>query len=113
MIGETAFMDCDNLPEEMADSFDKPWNFVGEVKTNLTYLKVHCAKCNPPRKIAPSKLPEPHMVHIVVLLEYPFVTGDMLEVRVYFGICDKCDGVYWARQGPPFKRVSSYIEALA
>jgi hypothetical protein len=46
---------------------------------------------------------------IVDLTRYVFVTDDMIEVLVYFGACPECAAIYWARSGPPFRRVRSCV----
>jgi hypothetical protein len=48
---------------------------------------------------------------MVSLTPRRFVTDDMLEVMVYFGICIECGAVYWARQGPPFRRLNAFVPA--
>jgi len=111
MITETAFMDCENLPAEMASRFDVAWNFVGEVKTNLPHVRVLCHKCAPQVSVwidaCNGSLEDEYMQ--VELRGHLFITEDMLEVVVYFGVCERCDAVYWARQGPPFRMVRNYI----
>lgn len=111
MIKETAFIGCDNPPSVMAGRFDQPWNFIGEVKTDHRYFRCLCEKCN---KREPVFVLQP-MVNdfaplVVVECEgYLFVTDDMIEVVVYFGVRNKCDSVYWARSGPPFRRARSCV----
>lgn len=117
MISETAFLDCENLPAEMVGRFDQPWHFVGEVRRGGPSLYAGCVQChsrrNPlqlrfyPDGIASVCKPVP----IVSMKGYPFITDDMIEVVVYFGVCDDCDAVHWARQGPPFKRARRRVTA--
>ena len=105
MISETTLMDCENIPEEMC-RFDEPWHFVGEVQSGRPYLDIICGKCSPRPAIKVLADLDPSFISFVKvsLRGYPFVTDDMIEVVVYFGICGDCDSAYWARQGPPFTR---------
>ena len=106
-------MDCENVPTEMVEQFDQPWSFMGEVKEGTPYLGVCCGKCNKQtsyaQKLPVLELPKPFRT--VDLQRYLFITDDMLEVAIYFGVCKECDTVYWARQGPPFKRARCLIPA--
>lgn len=116
MISETSLIGADGLPDVMQGRFDKPWHFVGEMKHTPICVNLWCKKCSRSfndfvRAHGPecdwSMQPMPY--HKVTLDRYLFVTDDMLHVFVYFGVCDECDSVYWARQGPPFERVRSYV----
>lgn len=106
MISETAILGCDNLPESMRGQFDKPWNFVGEVKTNRMDLMCHCKKCNMAdvNYFKPQQRATPQRLVFVRMAGHLFVTDDMIEVMVYFGVCQECEAIYWARSGPPFRR---------
>ena len=111
MITETAFFNCDNLPPEMACRFDQPWTFIGEVKTNRLHIECHCSKCareNSKYLWSPATMPVPMCsMQLVSMGGRVFITDDMIEVVVYFGVCEKCDTVHWARSGPPFRRARS------
>ena len=115
MISETALMDCENVPPEMSARFDQPWHFLGEVKGSPYHLHAMCGKCLTLERDSSmwySELPIHYKPPIIVNMKsHLFITDDMLEVRVYFGVCDKCDSVYWARQGPPFKRARCLVPA--
>lgn len=110
MITETAFIGCDNLPQEMAVRLDKGWTFVGEIKTNSLYHNCVCVKCSR-RPISYRARVErlEFRAEVVSLRSYLFVNDDMIEVKVYFGVCEMCDSVYWGRSGPPFRRVRSGV----
>lgn len=113
MISETTLMDCENVPPEMASRFDRPWHFLGEVKTKRPWLQATCNRCDDrPSLFAspPSRLGD-ETYQIVELKGYLFITDDRLEVVVYFGVCPGCDAVYWARQGPPFRRARCLVTA--
>ena len=118
MIRETSFLDCENCPEEMSSRFDVPWNFVGEVKGDRPYLVVACGKCRSDvfediYKYKHDPKPTSAMTFVTVdLFGKLFVTDDMIEVMVYFGVCERCESVYWAREGPPFRRARSYVGSL-
>ena len=111
MITETAFVDCENTPAAMVGRFDDPWNFIGEVKTNHSSLRCYCEKCNRGDfQYSPKEAPfEYNPIPIVDMPGYLFVTTDMIEVMVYFGVCRDCDSVYWARSGPPFRRAKACV----
>lgn len=113
MISETTFLDCENISIEMSSRFDQPWTFVGEVKKEVNYLKARCEKCNRyhnPVEINFNSITAINDVITTVMLKsYLFITDDKLEVIIFFGVCEKCDTVHWARQEPPFKRARSYI----
>jgi len=111
MISEAAFVGCRNLPESMARCFDVPWVFMGEVKADNRTIMMCCGKCNQ-RELVLDGNPgwaKCKPLVAVVLRGYRFITDDMIEVMVYFGICEKCDLVYWARSGAPFRRVRAYV----
>ena len=108
---ESAFLDSENVPAIMQGRFDVPWNFVGEVRTNASTMDCYCTKCN----ASPVTLRLRIVDHITVIVElrgYMFVTDYMIEVVIYFGICRKCDGVFWARSGPPFRRARALVRSL-
>ena len=105
MIQETAFLSCDNVPDKMRRQFDRPWQFVGEVEATQPVYRAVCRKCSETPRICDARTIEKSVWHAVTLDGYKFVTDDMIEVMVYFGVCD-CGAVYWARQGPPFRRVA-------
>ncbi len=42
---------------------------------------------------------------------HKFITDDMILVFVWFGVCERCEAVYWARSGPPFTRIRSRVTA--
>jgi len=113
MISETAFIGCRNLPEGMACRFDVPWVFVGEIKTDKRLVATCCQKCNQSELVLvgnPCRAKYKPLV-VVSLRGYRFITDDMIEVMVYFGTCEKCGSVYWARSGAPFRRVRTYVSA--
>ena len=95
----------------MAGRFDQPWNFIGEVKTNQRSVVCHCLKCN---QREPIYRDNPNWVDYAPLITvncdgYLFITDDMIEVMVYFGVCRECDSVFWARSGPPFRRARACV----
>lgn len=111
MITETAFLDCENLPEAMAACFDRPWNFLGEVRGFAPYAMFYCKRCNrrPVSVLRTAIVDCDEMITQVYLVGHKFITDDMIEVLVYFGTCDRCHDVYWARSGPPFRRVAARV----
>jgi hypothetical protein len=115
MITETVFIGCENVPEEMAGAFDRPWHFLGEVKADHWTMLCYCGKCNAPdlSYTKDFEFVRNEAFMTVILNAHLFITGDMLEVVVFFGICKKCQSVYWARSGPPFKRARAYANAFA
>jgi hypothetical protein len=114
MISETTLMDCENMPAEMAGRFDQPWHFVGEARGNPRALECLCEKCRPKIPLRVSDTVDAReRIQTVHLRGHLFITDDMLKVVIYFGVCDKCDSVYWARQGPPFKRARCLAPAVA
>lgn len=117
MISETALIHAENTPEIMRGTFDKPWNFVGEVKHSEPpgYLSAYCDKCNGSlisnltHNLSIGPEPVPSSFVPVHLDGFQFITDDMIEIIVYFGICPECQSIYWMRQGPPFQR-ARYLE---
>lgn len=107
-IEETMPRDCnsliDSLPPEIARSFGLTWHFVGEISRNNSSPGVDAActaKCLPTPVMgysadAPADLLRP--IPIVRLKANHFIRSDGLRVIVYFGICDNCGSIYWARQ---------------
>lgn len=112
MISETAFMNCENCPEVMRGQFDKPWHYLGDVKHGHNYLNVVC-KCQ--QKLpALAFIEEPvefREMSIMSLRSFKFITDDMLIVIVYFGVCEQCGRVVWAKEGPPFERARAFVPA--
>jgi len=107
MITEAAFVGSENLPEEMSAVMDRPWNFVGVIQDHPPAVHCHCDKCNqrmPVRVCGGSEWAPSRTIRTICLRMYRFITDDMIEVYIYFGIC-QCGAVYWARSGPPFRRV--------
>lgn len=105
MISETSIMASENVPPEMTCRFDQPWVFIGEDISNRPYIRCTCRKCNRrPVNFACDRQPDSVEVFDVLLKGFIFITDDMIECIVYFGVCEHCDTVHWARQGPPFKR---------
>jgi hypothetical protein len=112
MLSETGIMGCENVPPEMVAQFDRPWNFVREIPERecFSHMAVLC-KCQN-RSIAmrlAKSGTKPRPVVITTCKPYEFVTNDMLIVRIYFGVCPECGAVYWARQGPPYRMLSSFV----
>jgi len=97
----------------MAARLDEPWVFVGEVKGDRYAVRAICRKCTARPTYAPlSVYDRPQAIYYEVDMRgYLFVTDDMIECMVYFGVCRKCDSVHWARQGPPFKRAHCLVPA--
>jgi hypothetical protein len=113
IMSEAMFVGCEGLPECMYQALDLPWNYVGDVLRKRPYgIQAICGKCSPrPSLFEPlPKSFKPFFV-IVDLAAYQFVTDDMLEITVYFGRCSKCGSVYWAKQGPPFRRARCFVAA--
>ena len=119
IIKETTFLDCDNLPAEMTNAFDRPWNYVGDIRPQQNgWVKAMCQECrredpNCLIKISATESVLPEVLQVVTLKDYLFITDDRIEVRVYFGTCEDCGAVYWARQGPPFARVRALASEKA
>ena len=112
ILPETAFLDCENVPSEMAECFDKPWYFVGEVTGVRPHLQYICNRCSArrmPSLFDVNALTDYEPIHVVAMRGHRFITDDMLEVVVYFGVCEHCGRVHWARQGPPFKRARRLV----
>jgi len=109
MIRESHFVGCRDLPDDMAECLDKPWNFVGVVKYSCRVFSYQCTKCfvQPCFFYTPESIGQP-LNDIVTLDCRRFVTDDKIEVMVYFGTCNECGSVYWARSGPPFRRAKAY-----
>lgn len=112
MISETTLVGCENVPPEMACRFDEAWVFVGEVQDGNRYAhRAICRKCT----VIPdySRWPVFDRAQVVYqevdLKGYLFITDDMIECMVYFGVCRKCDMVHWSRQGPPFQRARCLV----
>ena len=110
---EAFFLECENCPPEMIEHFDRPWKFVAEVRGWREYINTTCKKCNKPRPVQfleeiPTTI-EDIRYHLVAMKAYHFITDDLIEVTVYFGVCSNCSQAHWARQGPPFKRLRSYV----
>lgn len=97
IISETTFLNCENLPKEMAAALDRPWNFCGMVDWEVPDMGCLCIRCSKPSW------------ELVVMRGHRFITDDMISVMVYFGTCDRCHDVYWAHSGPPFRRVMSAV----
>ena len=110
MISETTLVGCENLPTEMAARLDEPWVFVGEVKGDRSHQCATCNKCKP--TFATFAIAHPFAFEIVEMKGYLFITDDMIECMVYFGVCSKCNSVHWARQGPPFKRARCLVPSF-
>jgi rubredoxin len=112
IMSEAMFVGCANLPECMDRALDLPWNYVGDVDRPRHWIQAICKKCSPrPSLFEPlPKSFKPYFV-IVDLAAYQFVTDDMLEITVYFGRCSTCGRVYWAKQGPPFRRARCFVAA--
>lgn len=117
MNTETTLINCENVPSEMVGRFDQPWHFVGEVEGDRHYLRTICKKCDEQRAIRSvlwspeTSLIERETFETVDMQGHLFITDDMIECVVYFGVCHKCDSVHWARQGPPFKRARCLVSA--
>ena len=112
MISETALLDCEDVPACMSERFDQPWHFVGEVEPKHYSLNAVCMRCaDRPIRLKEQIRVEEIIYQIVPMQSYLFITDDMIEVTIYFGVCDKCDRVYWARQGPPFTRARCFATA--
>lgn len=113
MITDASFVGCANLPPEMASRLDQPWTFAGEVKTNARFHRCVCGKCSRKHISYKPNLNDylAFMSEVVELRSYLFITDDMIRVRVYFGVCEACDSVFWARSGPPFRRARAMVPA--
>jgi hypothetical protein len=89
MITETAFIGADNLPQEMADALDLPWNFVGDIGPKFMpsgdvgpyNVMIPCH-----HGLDPTELVSSARIYAVQLRGYLFITDDLIEVRVYFGL---------------------------
>lgn len=101
----------------MDKCLDLPWNDLGEVSANIvrrSYLEKVC-KCSTKPHVDHNEemIVEPPSFALVHMPGRMFVTDDMIEVIVFFGQCQKCKAVYWARSGPPFNRARAFIPAEA
>ncbi len=119
MITESTFVHAENLPEEMRIRLDQPWHFVGEIPPRdaerYGYQRVVCTKCQEKERLKllidfkNQHYPDSYTFSSVDLKRYLFVTDDMIEVLVFFGVCQKCQAVHWARSGPPFRRARALV----
>lgn len=111
MIKDFQIIGCENCPKEMMAAADLPWYFLGEVRETWN-LNIRCEKCNRPDFLVlkASSYKEVYKIH--TLQKYLFITDEMLEVIIYWGCCRDCRRIYWARVGPPFKRVRALISEL-
>jgi len=116
---ETMFGGCQGLPEEMKVSLDLPWVFLGEVTAkfpadHVQFIEALCrneSKCNPRLNGPFKQYLGTATLKSVSLRKHGFITNTGFEVSVFFGVCKNCGTVYWARQGPPFSRVSSCVHS--
>lgn len=100
MITETAFVGCSGLPKIIARSLDKPWHYIGVVplRENEYGLNCLCRKCSV-RPVADFDLvgtgpTQSDVFEIVFLHHFKFITGDMILVHVFFGLCGKCGSAH-------------------
>lgn len=115
MITEAAFVGADNLPQCMAERLDVAWTFVGEVGNGFgrhvgRFMNVACNCLRKRVSFGTSMSSMSFDISIVSMERHLFITDDMLEVWVYFGVCPECGKVYWARSGPPFRRARACVE---
>ena len=106
MITKEMLVGCEGLPPVIGDRLDRPWRFIGEVSGLRNQpMKCVCMSCLRRKRGLNVYSSQPSTVELAVTMDpYLFVSDDMLEVMVYFGVCKECDSVYWARQGPPYGR---------
>ena len=115
MLSESAFLHCHNCPEIMRGQFDKPWHYLGDVKPGQHYLNVIC-KCQqklPALAFIKETPVEFKPMPMMSLRSFKFVTDDMLIINVFFGVCEECGRVVWAKEGPPFHRAKAFVPAEA
>lgn len=119
MISEASFVGCRDLPEVMREQLDRPWIFVGEVPALQYRFAGICLACEGNERSgiivrrARGDDFRTEQSHAILTFEaFVFVTGDRLEVIVFFRVCPTCGRVYWARSGPPFKRVRACVRAF-
>jgi hypothetical protein len=74
----------------------------------MPHLRVACGCLQKDLAKLDRSLFRPEM-RVVEMPGRTFITDDMIEVVVYFGVCGGCDSVYWARQGPPFRRARAFV----
>ena len=98
MITKEDIIYAENLPSNLKSMSDRPWYFLGEV--NIKVL----------RAISPEMICWMHdgkiSPELVGMSRHVLVTSDMIKCMVCCGICPQCGCVYWARQAPPFERVT-------
>ena len=109
MIEAQNFEEIQDLPEEIRKQLGKDWVFLGETPClDASWKHAHCAACNQHREylltMARGLHSSPDISQIVSLRPYRFITSDLLVIGVYFGACDNCGRVYWAREAPPYHR---------
>ncbi len=111
MITPEMLIDCQGLLPEIRATFDLPWEFLGEVRPGRPSIKAICGRCSPRNfSFNPFLRCVMSMVHLQSFL---VVTDDMIEVELFWGQCERCKSVLWARSGPPFRRARCYVPAGA
>ena len=112
MISDYGIANCEGLPPELTALLDRPWHFLGEINPRddapSTRAVCQCDRSEIKPLGEMDLLVEPTR-NEVVMQRYKFVTDDMIEVICFIGACQKCPKVHWARLGPPFRRVRSFV----
>ena len=110
-ISETDIMNYANLPECMADSLDKPWEYVGELNVRAISINILCDKCSTKKMKAALDIAsveetidlaaKEYLYFVVVNMKsHLFIKPDFSHGFVYFGECEECKGVFWATNFP-------------
>lgn len=117
LVNDRMFVGCRNLPHVMSARLDQPWTLLeaaDEVLRRSNCVAVVCKSCRPCLDIR-DVIPEtptpdyPSFTQVHVAYVGTFETCDALLVRIFFGVCETCDAVYWTYEGPPFRRARSLM----
>lgn len=118
MISETAFMNCENLPEIMRNKFDRPWTFVGKIRGTPRTIASVC-RCSVVRPAVENgyRIIVPDAFKVVECDGYVFYAepylppfGPGVYVIVYFGVCEKCGLVHWGHSDVPLSGLKAFVQ---
>ena len=110
ILDSNALIGCENVPDAMIGSFDRPWIYIGDVQPGLNSIACICETCNQAKHaISISSTVKQEQVDTVRCDGFRFITDDKLLIIVYFGVCRRCKSVYWGKSGPPFQRARALV----